>query len=143
MLLFVAVALPLQDKKEALADAGERLRQARTEAADAEEMTRRLREMAERSSFVLAQKRDRFSAIEILNEVSERLPDDTWCLQFGRRGNQLTISGYSVKPSALIAILEASDMLSQVKFTSPVTNDPRVGRDRFNIAARVPEKPGT
>lgn len=143
VLLIIAVAVPLQDKKEALADADVRLRQARTEAAEANEMTRRLKEMAERSSFVLAQKRDRFSAIEILNEVTARLPDDTWVLQFGRRANQLTVSGYSVKSSALIALLEGSDMLSQVKFTSPVTFDPRVGRERFNIAAKVPEKPGT
>lgn len=143
VLLVVAVALPLQDKKEALADADARLRQAQTEAGEADQMTRRLQQMAERSSFVLAQKRDRFSAVEILNEVTERLPDDTWVLQFGRRGSQLTISGYSIKPSALIAILEDSEMLSQVKFTSPVTNDPRVGRDRFNIAANVPAKPGS
>ncbi len=88
----------------------------------------------------MSQKREHFTVMELLNEVTKLLPDDTWVLQFGRRGAQMTVSGYSGTSSALIAILEGSDMLNQVKFSSPVTADPRVGKERFNISAVVPKK---
>ena len=104
------------------------------------ERVKTLKEMAERSRFVMAQKRDRFAVMDMLSEVTRLLPDDTWVLQFGRRGDRLTVSGYSVKPSSLIGILEDSRMFTGVRFSSPVTVDPRVGKERFNISATVPQK---
>ncbi len=88
----------------------------------------------------MSQKREHFTVMELLNEVTKLLPDDTWVLQFGRRDAQMTVSGYSVRPSALIAILEDSEMLNQVKFSSPVTAEPRVGKERFNISTIVTKK---
>ena len=109
----------------------------RAEAGEADRLTKQVVEMAERSSFVMKQKRSLLTVTELLNEVTQILPDDTWVLQFARRGDRMTVSGYSVKPSALIALLEESEMLSQVSFSSPVMADPRVGRERFNISASV------
>ena len=56
-----------------------------------------------------------------MNEVTGLLPDNTWVIQMAWSGQRLTLSGYSAKPSALIALLEQSDMLSEVRFNSPVT----------------------
>ncbi len=140
ILLAVAAYWPLQSKQSHLAELKERLAQARASASESDDLTKRVDDMAKRSRFVMSQKGDRFTVMELLNEVTRLLPDDTWVLQFGRRGKQMTVSGYSVKPSALIGILEDSEMLNQVKFSSPVTVDPRVGKERFNISAIVPKK---
>ncbi|MDH3476136.1 MAG: pilus assembly protein PilM [Rhodospirillales bacterium] len=140
IVLAVGLYWPLKERKAELAELEGRLEQVRTEASSANDLTQRVEDLAKRSRFVMAQKRDRFSVTELLDEVTRLLPDDTWALQFGQRGDQMTVSGYSVKPSALIGILEGSSMLTQVRFSSPVTADPRVGRDRFNISAQVPEK---
>lgn len=140
VLVSVAIFLPLSDKQSSLGDLKTRLERARSEAKEAGALNDKVSEMADRSRFVMAQKRDRYSVMELLKEVTLLLPDDTWVLQFGRRGAQMTVSGYSVKPSALIGILEDSEMFSQVRFSSPVTADPRVGRERFNISAVVPQK---
>ena len=79
----------------------------------------------------------------LLDEVSTLLPDDTWVLQLGWRDERLVLSGYSVKPSALIGLLEESDMLAEVRFSSPVTRDAKVDRERFNLTATVVEAGGS
>lgn len=140
LLLAIWIYHPLRNKQAYLIELEVRLDRARAEASQATSLTERVSEMADRSRFVLAQKRDRFAVMDLLNEVTRLLPDDTWVLQFGRRGEQMTVSGYSVKPSSLIGILEDSRMFTQVRFSSPVTADPRVGKERFNISAVVPEK---
>jgi general secretion pathway protein L len=133
----VAVYLPLTHKRDDLRKIEARLQKVRAEATGADKLNKQFAEMVKRSRFVVRQKRSRYTVTELLNEVTLLLPDNTWLLQFARKGNKLTISGYSVKASALIALVEESEMLSKVSFRSPVTKDPRVNRERFNISASV------
>ncbi len=140
VLLALAIYLPLKHKQDVLEEIEARLQQARTDATEADKLTKQIEAMEERSRFVMQQKRSRFTVTELLNEVTELLPDNTWVLQFGQRGDKMTMSGYSNKPSALIGLLEESELLSQVSFSSPVTADPKVGRERFNISASVSSK---
>ncbi|MHC4984320.1 MAG: PilN domain-containing protein [Planctomycetota bacterium] len=135
--LALAVYLPLKQRQAALEDVEALLRQVRQEATESDKLNRQFEEITKRSRFVQWKKGNVFTATELLNEVTKILPDDTWLLQFARKGNNMTISGYSEKPPALIGLLEESDMLSKVSFRSPTTNDPKVGRVRFNIAATV------
>ena len=112
----------------------------RSEAQETSKLTKQVADLGERSRFVLNQKNGLVTITEVLDEVTRILPDDTWLLQFGRRGERLTISGYSGSPSALISLLEDSEILAEVSFSSPVTADPRVGRERFNITARIAKR---
>ena len=102
-LLAVALYFPLAKKQDQLAAQEAMLKQIRAEAAEADRLTKRVTEVTERSNFVMNQKRSRITVTELLNEVTEILPDNTWVLQFGRRGERMTISGYSVKRSASAA----------------------------------------
>jgi hypothetical protein len=49
----------------------------------------------------------------------------------------LTLSGFSLSAAPLIGRLEASPLLAQVRFSSPVTADPDGGGERFNIIAQI------
>jgi general secretion pathway protein L len=135
--LALAVHLPLKQRQALLEEAEVQLRQVREEANESDRLNKQFDKITQRSRFVQQKKSRQFTITELLDEVTGILPDDTWLLQFARKGQQLTISGYSEKPSALIALLEESEMLSKVSFRSPTTTDPKVGRDRFNISATV------
>ena len=135
--LALAVHLPLKERQALLEQSEAELRQVRKEANESDRLNKQFEEITQRSRFVQQKKSRQFTITELLNEITTILPDDTWLLQFARKGQQLTISGYSEKPSALIALLEESEMLSKVSFRSPTTNDPKVGRERFNISATV------
>lgn len=136
-LLVVAVSLPLQNQRRALAESLADLEQAKAAALEADTMRKQVETFVEQSRFVLAQRRAQRSTTEILDEITRLLPDHTWALKFAIRGDQLTVAGFSAKPSSLIALLEESAMLSGVRFSSPVTMDQKVGLERFNVSATV------
>jgi general secretion pathway protein L len=135
--LGLAVHLPLKQRQAMLEEGEVQLQQVRQEANDSDKLNKQFDAITQRSRFVQQKKSTEFTITELLDEVTRILPDDTWLLHFVRKGQQIGISGYSEKPSALIGLLEESEMLSKVNFRSPVTADPKVGRDRFNISASV------
>ena len=143
VLLGIVFYLPLQQKQGVLAAVESRLEGVRVEALEADGLSARVEQLLERSRFVVEQKQGRPSVAELMNEVTNLLPDHTWVIQFAWAGERLTVSGYSAKPSALIGLLEQSDMLSEVRFNSPVTADQRIGLERFNLSAEVTRRVGS
>ncbi|MFQ5773845.1 MAG: PilN domain-containing protein [Kiloniellaceae bacterium] len=137
VLLIVAAYLPLREKEQAVAAVQADLARARADAAQVAEMKKRVEDLVTRNRFVVEQRRGQRTVTEILDEVTRLLPDHTWVLKFGLRDNKLVLSGYSAKPSALIGLLEDSEMLAGVRFSSPVTMDQKVGLERFNLTASV------
>lgn len=139
VLIAAASLAPLQTQREQLKEAEEALRLARSEAVKVDELRRQASNTLERSEFLIGRKRSTISVSELMNEVTRLLPDGTWVVQFSRREDQLTLSGFSAKASALIELLEQSDLLTDVRFRSPVNLDPRIQLERFNLSASVAE----
>ena len=139
-LLAVAVYLPLEQRRSELAAAEAKLTKVRAVADRANALKQQVADLVARNSFVVDEKRQIPTVVELLDEITRTLPDDTWLLQLVFRDGTLRLSGYSEKPSALIRLLEKSSLLSEVRFSSPVTMDPRLGRERFNIIATIPDK---
>lgn len=136
-LLVAAGYVPLRQKQEVLASTQADLARVRAEAVHADEIKTRLEDMMDGRGFLIERKRRERTVTELLDEVTRLLPDNTWALKFAVRDQRLILSGYSAKPSALIALLEESKMLSEVRFSSPVTMDQKVGMERFNLTAVV------
>jgi general secretion pathway protein L len=137
LLLAVAVYVPINQKQDTLELVEARLSTARAEAAEANALSEQVPELLKRGQFVVERKNNRPAVAELLNEVTEILPDDTWLIQYGWKGDRLVLSGYSASPSKLIGLLERSELLREVRFSSPVTVDQRIGLERFNISATV------
>ena len=94
------------------------------------------------TSRMLAQKKQALpSRIELLRELTAILPDDTWLERVQIKGESVQIVGQSAKASALIGIVESSKLLNGAGFTSPVTIDPRFGKERFMLNARIGREP--
>jgi len=79
--------------------------------------------------------------VELLRELTAILPDDTWLDRLQVKGDSVQIIGQSSKASALIGIVESSKLFSGAAFTSPVTTDPRTGKERFMLSARIGQEP--
>ena len=105
--------------------------------AEVADLDQRLAALQDKRQFISAEKLNRMPSIELLDEVTRRLPDSSWLLQFTFREEDLRVAGYADDPSQLIRLLEQSPVLSDVRFASPVTRDPRVEKDRFNLSAHV------
>lgn len=142
VLALVAGYLPLHFKQRALAAYEAELAESRAAALEAEHLKERLVARVEHGRFLIDRRLATPAATALLAELTERLPDDTWLIQLQWQGTRLTIAGFSPAAAALIAGLEQSSLLSEVRFGSPVTADPRVGHERFNISAEVASAPG-
>ena len=142
ILAVIMVYLPLHMKERALAAYETQLADARAAALDAEKLKERLAARLEQGRFLIDRRLSTPAATALLAEVTELLPDDTWLVQLRWQGDKLVLSGFSPAAATLIAELEESPLLSDVRFGSPVTADPTVGREQFNISINVATTPG-
>lgn len=88
----------------------------------------------------LIEAKNQFPAfIQILDELSKVLPDNTWLQRLEYDSPVLTIKGESGAASDLIGLLENSAYFRQTQFVSQVIRNPRSEAERFNIQTNLTE----
>jgi general secretion pathway protein L len=75
--------------------------------------------------------------LELLDELTRILPDDTWITRLDIKGSELEIQGQSASAAALIPLIESSSILQNPRFRSPVTQIPRSDVERFHLSAET------
>lgn len=83
------------------------------------------------------QRRFRPSAVAVLNEVSERLPQNVWLVRFAIDGDRIELHGQGTDIPALIDLLEASPYFSGVNFASATQLNAEQNADVFTIEATL------
>ncbi|QTA84510.1 PilN domain-containing protein [Desulfonema magnum] len=93
-------------------------------------------ELEERLSYLNTLRLSHVSALDILRELSEIIPETAWTreLRFSEKGMQL--EGYAESASELIPILEASPLFKDAVFLSTITKE-KDGKERFRIGLKV------
>jgi general secretion pathway protein L len=143
ILAAIAWYLPLYFDHRASAAYETRLDETRAAALQAEHLKKRLTATMDLSRFLTERRAATPTVTSLLADVTDRLPDETWLTQLQWQNDKLTLTGFSPSAASLIAKLEASPLLTDVRFGSPVTPDAQVGRESFNILARVAMDPGS
>jgi general secretion pathway protein L len=141
VLLLGAIALPLINKLHVI-----EVLEARTQLATGKaEVIRRLQEevkhLGTSSRFLVEKKQATPLVLEIVNEVTRILPDDTWINQLDIKEQEVQIQGQSTSAAALIPSIESSEILQNARFRSPVTKMPGSSTERFHISADVARSP--
>ena len=88
-----------------------------------------------RQTFLDRSRSGRATAVEVLDELSRRLPDDTYLEKFALEGDRITLIGQSSQASALVGRLEGSKLWRAPALTGALVPDPRTHRDRFTLVA--------
>jgi general secretion pathway protein L len=78
--------------------------------------------------------------VELLKELTERIPKNAWLTRVRITGSQINIEGYAASATALVQVLEASKYFMNVEFSSPTFRDPQMGMDRFQIKMETERK---
>jgi len=97
-------------------------------------------EMA-KAGFLTKAKNTHVSVTELLAELTGLIPDNSYMLQFEFKEGRVHLSGFADKASDLITILDGSDLFTSPTFRAAVTRDPRVGKERFQIAVELAGPP--
>ncbi|AFL74779.1 PilN domain-containing protein [Thiocystis violascens] len=136
-LLVLAILLtPVWQKTKIAQTLDVELRDLRTQAIAVDELRQELERARLGSTAVLQRKWEQPPILEMLRELTDRLPDDTWIQSFEYNQGQVDLRGESGQSTALIAILEQAPGIDGVSFKSPVTQIASSGRERFNLSFR-------
>ena len=76
------------------------------------------------------------SPLDILRELTERIPEDAWLSEVSILDHKVIINGYADVATELIPILENSPLFHDVAFLSPVSKT-RDGKERFRIGLEI------
>ena len=87
------------------------------------------------------ERRDRLSAVNVLNELSKLLPDQVHLVSLELDGDQLTIEGQGSGVPGLIQILEASPDFQGVNFAAATELDQNSNSDAFSLIATLEKAP--
>ncbi len=136
-LLVAVMALPFVFQHNDKVELEGHLGLARTAAQEAQQTREQLDELLRKSGFLVAERNQRPTSIELMHELTRIIPNDTWLTRVQIRGARLKIQGESNQASALIRVIENSESFSEARFASPVTRDPRTARDRFSLEADI------
>lgn len=137
LLLVLIGAMPIWMKHRYLRELENEIEQQTKSATQVQNLKQKADTSLRESDFLIKKKTAQPVMVEILNELSIRLPDDTWLEYFNYNTPKLQIHGQSPSASALIEILEASPILKDTSFVSQVSQDRISGFERFQITAVV------
>ena len=137
LLAGAAVAIPMAREGRKLDEARIRLEEVRRAADAAAAVRREAEESVAKARFLAAAAEDRVVTVTVLEELTRRLPDTAWVFKLELRDGSMQLHGSSIEAVSLIALLEDSTALSDVRFASPVVREGNTGRDRFHVAAEI------
>ena len=95
-----------------------------------------LQKLEDRIEYLERLWRGQAPTLEILREVTERIPRDAWIQDFSYDEKGVKLYGYADSASELIPILEKSPLFRDVVFLSTITKG-RDGKERFRIGFKL------
>ena len=103
-------------------------------------------DLVEGRAFLDRLRNARPTAIEVLDALARRLPDNTYLEKMAIENDRLLLIGLSSEASALVGRLEGARPWRSPALTGALQPDPRSGRDRFTLTADLaiaPAAPAT
>ncbi len=137
VLLTLALVVPVILHNQTIHSLEEKVNQTRAVAQRINKIKQQAQKLEQQARFVLDKKKATPPLITIMEELSQRLPQDTWLTGLQYRKGQVNIDGKSPAASKLVELLEASPYLKNVHFVSPITQDRSSGLERFRISMDV------
>lgn len=146
MLAVVAVAsamwMVLDNRREA-ADAFEQASLERiAQAREASDQRRQVADHIEGMQHLAQLRAARPTMVEVLDELSRRLPDNSFLERLSVENDRLLLIGQSAEASALVRELGESPLWREPALAGALQPDPRSRRDRFTLTAELVLAPG-
>jgi general secretion pathway protein L len=138
LLLLLCLGEWLHNREDALATMQAQVDGMHGDAQKVAQLRKQLEDSAGAAGFLAQRKIGSIAVVDVLQDLTVRLPDDTWLERFtvdssGRVGMQ----GQSAKAASLIDILQSSKLLTGVNFQGVIQRDPATNKERFYMDAQL------
>lgn len=141
LLLFLAIEIPLERKAEYSQALSQRVAEERGRVAALRKLEQEIAGLQNQGAALGDLKRGDNLTLALVDQVTRLLPDDAWLTQLSLAGDRLQLSGFSPASSKLLTTFEESPLFTETVFRAPVTQDPRLGLERFSLSLRVVNRP--
>jgi general secretion pathway protein L len=139
-LLAAALYLPLDKQRRAIESLRAEVAIAKSKADAGRRMQQELEQSISQSNFIIDRKLGQPAFVDVLDELTTLLPDNTWLIRIRYYNRELQAFGNSPAASSLVGVLEDSPLFENTQFRAPVTRDPRLGVERFHLGTRITER---
>jgi general secretion pathway protein L len=144
-----AILLPLWQKRDQAIALSSVAEEARVKAAAADALRTELERATGDYNFVLGKKFAFPPTVQLLEDVTKLLPDDTWLLQFELKSTgrgketlrEMLLRGESGSAGRLVALLENSNLVQQASPRSPMTKIQPGPGEIFDLGAQLKPLP--
>ena len=140
-LFSATIALPLMNKFQLIDRLETRIESATRKAEVIQRLNEEVEQLSTGSDFLVKKKQLTPLTLEIIDELTRILPDDTWINQLTIKGTEIQIQGFSTAAATLIPLIESSDRLHNPRFRSSVTTAQNSDSERFHLSAEVIGRP--
>lgn len=107
------------------------------QAREASAERRKLQELVEGMRHLQQVRAARPTMVEVIDELTARLPDSTYLDKLSVEGDRVLLIGLSAEASALVRQLEGSKLWRDPALAGVLQPDPRMRKDRFTLTARL------
>jgi general secretion pathway protein L len=138
VLALVFAAWQMLDNRRAAADAFEAQMESRS--VEARRVSAKRQQLVELTQGVITLDQTRASrptTVEVLDEVTRRLPDNTYLEKLSIEGQRLLLIGLSPEASGLVARLQDSPLWRNPALSGALQPDARSRLDRFTLTAEL------
>jgi len=137
ILLGAVLVLPVWFEYQTVNALQEKIDAIEKDAKDVKALQQDIDAMIDETRLLIAEKNSAPAVVDMLNTLSVLIKDDTWLGYLQYSDGHLQIQGESPAASALIGVLEESELFANARFVSPVTRDTVSGQERFQITVDV------
>lgn len=128
----------IRENRSAAADALEAEAKRRgQQASKIADEKKQLVDLVEGMRFLQETRNGRPTTVEVLDELSRRLPDNTFLERVSIEGERVQIIGLSPEAPRLVERLQASKLWRSVNLTGALMPEPTRGKDRFTLNAEL------
>jgi general secretion pathway protein L len=136
-LLAIAMSLMLHNRQNALAEWTDKVEKAKVQARHANAIRQQLQRTSDADVFLKNFRSSQPTMLALLNDLTQRIPDDTALDKISVNEGRLVLVGQSKQAAALVGQLQDSKLLQAPALAGAVQPDSRTGRDRFTLTATV------
>lgn len=141
LLLAAVIVMPVWFQYQAVEALSKQVQKVEKEAKKIKALQLETDALVEETQQLINEKESTSVVLSMLNTLSALMKDDkTWLVYLQYADRQLQIQGESTAASALIAVLEESDMFNNAVFVSPVTQDSLSKQEHFQITVEPTRK---
>ncbi len=140
VLFLATLYVPVFQQQGILENLEQELDRSRAMAKEVQPLINEKESILVRNQFLTEKQQSRVYTIEILEELTKILPDDTWLNRLIIRNGEVQLHGESDTATSIIQLIENSGLLQDAQFRSPVTQNNITNKDKFHVSATLVDR---